>query len=72
MLRRPAEDVCFRLFVCHVSRNVAERQSLYWNKHGFRGRVYEEIVRLYDIRLHYPESIILEYNLVDPHAITVT
>jgi len=55
-----------------MSRNVTERQSIYWNKHGFRGRVYEEIVRLYDIRLHYPESIILEYNLVDPHAITVT
>ena len=59
--------------VCIVYvENVPEKQALFWNKRGLRGKVYEDIVKLYDIRSHYPESVIREYDLVDPNALTVT
>eukprot|EP00277_Geminigera_cryophila_P023923 CAMPEP_0179475864 /NCGR_PEP_ID=MMETSP0799-20121207/54972_1 /TAXON_ID=46947 /ORGANISM="Geminigera cryophila, Strain CCMP2564" /LENGTH=112 /DNA_ID=CAMNT_0021285657 /DNA_START=91 /DNA_END=429 /DNA_ORIENTATION=- len=47
-----------------------EAQALYWNKRGFRGRVYEELEHFYDIRSHYPRNVIEEYNVQSPCALT--
>ena len=30
-----------------LSLGLTEAQALYWNKRGFRGRVYEELVCIY-------------------------
>lgn len=58
------------LFACNVE-NGTEVQALFWNKRGFRGNAYDELVHFYDIRTHYPAEVVKEYGLRDPQALTV-
>ena len=51
--------------------NLIEAQEFFWNKRGFRGKIYEECVEFYDIRRHYPEEMVDEYHLLSPGALSV-
>ena len=47
-----------------------EAQAQFWNQRGFRGKVYDGLVPFYDLRAHYPSSVIQAYGLSHADALS--
>ena len=47
-----------------------EAQAQFWNQRGFRGKIYDGLVPFYDLRAHYPSSVIQAYGLSHADALS--